>query len=376
MADRIRWGARALLLLVLVGSLSACGLPRPGPNKTEIFSSSVQREGNAFIVQVNDRVIKYTSVAPVLDFDSRFKRAGKIGADLIRPGDVLGLRIWENVTDGLLAGVGQNSTELQQVQVDQSGYIFVPYAGRIKAAGNTPEQLRQIITRKLDAQTPDPQVIVRRLAGDGASVSVLGGVGAPGVYPIEAATRTLSAMLAKAGGVKIEPDVAQIRVTRGKRTGTIWLNDLYDNPKADIALRPGDRIVVQQDRRAFTALGATGTQTRVPFTSQKLTAIDAIAQVGGLRSATADPTGVFVFRDEPAEIANALLGRSDLVGPQRFAYVLDLTQPNGLFLARDFLIRDGDTVYVTEAPYVQWNKTLSVLNSGLSTGSAVKNVSN
>ena len=64
------------------------------------------------------------------------------------------------------------------------------------------------------------------------------------------------------------------------------------------------------------------------------------------------------------------------MGPQRFAYVLDLTQPNGLFLARDFLIRDGDTVYVTEAPYVQWNKTLSVLNSGLSTGSAVKNVSN
>ncbi len=376
MADRIRRGARALLLLVLAGTLAACGLPRPGPNKTEIFSSSVQREGNAFIVQVNDRVIKYTSVAPVLDFDSRFKRAGRIGADLIRPGDVLGLRIWENVTDGLLAGVGQNSTELQQVQVDQSGYIFVPYAGRIKAAGNTPEQLRQIITKKLDAQTPDPQVLVRRLAGDGASVSVLGGVGAPGVYPIEAATRTLSAMLAKAGGVKIEPEVAQIRVTRGKRTGTIWLNDLYDNPKADIALRPGDRIVVQQDRRAFTALGATGTQTRVPFTTQKLSAIDAIAQVGGLRSATADPTGVFIFRDEPAEIANALLGRSDLVGPQRFAYVLDLTQPNGLFLARDFLIRDGDTVYVTEAPYVQWNKTLSVLNSGLSTGSAVKNVSN
>ncbi len=60
-----------------------------------------------------------------------------------------------------------------------------------------------------------------------------------------------------------------------------------------------------------------------------------------------------------------MLGRNDLRGDQRMVYVLDLTQPNGMFEARDFLIRDGDTVYVTEAPYVQWNKTLSALTGGL-----------
>ena len=48
--------------------------------------------------------------------------------------------------------------------------------------------------------------------------------------------------------------------------------------------------------------------------------------------------------------------------------MLDLTQPNGMFEARDFLIRDGDTVYVTEAPYVQWNKTLAALTGA--TGAA------
>lgn len=364
--------AGIFVLLVAVGS---CGLPRAGPNKREIFSSSVQRQGDAFIVTVNDRVIQYTSVAPVFEFDPKFTGAGKVGSDIIRPGDVLGLTIWENVSDGLLAGVGQNSSNLQEIQVDATGSIFVPYAGRIKAAGNTPDQLREIITKKLDAQTPDPQVLVRRLAGDGSAVSVMGGVAGQGVYPIEAATRTLSSMLAKAGGVTIEPEVAQIKVTRGSQTGTVWLADLYSNPKSDIALRPGDKIFVEQDRRSFTALGATGTQTRVPFTTQKLNAIEAIAQVGGLSSNLADPTGVFIFRDEPAEIANSVLGRNDLVGPQRFAYVLDLTEPNGMFAGRDFLIRDGDTVYVTEAPFVQWNKTLSVLNSGLATSSSVKTVS-
>ena len=374
MEIRIKSGARLVALFALVLIVSSCGLPRSGPNKREIFESSVQRKGNAFIVTVNDRVIKYTSVAPTLEFDRRFTSAGKINSDVIRPGDVLGVQVWENTSETLLGGKVANSTNLQQIQVDATGSIFIPYAGRIKAAGNTPDQLRQIITRKLDAQTPDPQVIVRRLPGKGSTVSVMGGVSAQGVYQIGPATRTLSAMLAKAGGVRIEPEVAQIKVTRHGRTGTIWLLDLYSNPKADIALRPGDRIFVQQDRRSFTALGATGQQTRIPFTTQKLTAIEAIAQVGGLNSNLADPTGVFVFRDEPAEIANAVLGRNDLKGPQRFAYVLDLTKPNGVFLARDFIIRDGDTVYVTEAPYVQWNKTLSVLNSGIATSANVKNV--
>lgn len=364
-----------MALFVLLVAVGSCGLPRAGPNKAEIFSSSVQRKGDAFIVTVNDRVIQYSSIVPVIDFDDKFKRAGKVGSDLIRPGDVLGLTIWENVSDGFLAGVGQNSTNLQELQVDATGSIFVPYGGRIKAAGNTPDQLREIITKKLDAQTPDPQVMVTRLAGDGSSVSVMGGVSVQGVYPIESATRPLTTMLAKAGGITIEPEVAQIKVTRGNRTGTAWLAELYSNPKADIALRPGDRIFVEQDRRSFTAMGATGTQTRIPFNSQKLSAIEAIAQVGGLNSNLADPTGVFIFRDEPAEIANALLGRTDLAGPQRFAYVLDLTEPNGMFVGRDFIIRDGDTVYVTEAPFVQWNKTLSVLNSGLATGSSVSNLS-
>jgi len=366
---------RLVALFVIVTLVASCGLPRSGPSKREIFSSSVQRQGDAFIITVNDRVVQYTSVAPIIDFSAKFKRAGKIGSDIIRPGDVLGLTIWENVSDGLLAGVGQNASSLQQIQVDATGSIFVPYAGRIKAAGNTPDQLRIIITKKLNAQTPDPQVVVQRLAGDGSSVSVMGGVGVQGVYPIQSATRTLTAMLAKAGGVTIEPEVAQIKITRGNQTGTAWLADLYSNPKSDIALRPGDKIFVQQDRRAFTALGATGTQRRVPFTSQKLSVIEAIAQVGGLNSNLADPTGVFIFRDEPAEIANGLLGRTDLKGSQRFAYVLDLTEPNGVFLGRDFMIRDGDTVYVTEAPFVQWNKTLGVLNSGLATGGSVKTVS-
>ncbi|MEM9575925.1 MAG: polysaccharide biosynthesis/export family protein [Pseudomonadota bacterium] len=357
--------ARPIAFLAAFAALSACGLPNVGPNKKQIFSGSVLEGGDAYVVEVNDRITRATAVVPALGFSDSFRNAGQVGSDTIQPGDVLGLTIWENVDDGLLAGQAQNATVLETVQVDGSGFIFVPYAGRIKAAGNAPEAVRRLITEKLQDQTPDPQVEVRREAGDGATVSLIGSVGGQGVYPIERPTRTLSTMLARAGGVTIEPDIAQITVIRGNQKGRIWFADLYNHPEIDIALRGGDRILVEEDTRSFTALGATGQQARVGFEKQDLSALEAIAQVGGLVSSTSDPTGVFIFRNESDAIANDVLGRSDLTGDQRMVYLLDLTEPNGMFEARDFIIRDGDTVYVTEAPLTQWNKTVGALVGSL-----------
>ena len=368
-----RW-ARPIVILAAVSLAASCGLPKVGPNKRQIFAGSVQKEGDAFIVSVNDRVARATAVVPALGFSSDFTSAGRLTSDIIRPGDVLGLTIWENVDDGLLAAETSNATALEEVQVDGAGYIFVPYAGRLRASGNTPEQLREEITKKLEDQTPDPQVQVRRLAGDGATVSLTGAVGGQGIYPIERPTRTLATMLAQAGGVTIQPEIAQVTVIRGKQQGKIWFQDLYDHPELDIALRGGDKILVEEDTRSFTALGATSAQARVPFESQDLSGLEAIAQVGGLISTASDPTGVFILRNEPAEIANQVLGRDDLIGAQRMVYVLNLTQPNGLFIARDFVIRDDDTLYVTEAPYTQWTKTISLLVTPLGSLSSAASI--
>ena len=366
-----RW-ARPIALLAAMAVVSSCGLPQVGPNKRQIFAGSVQKEGDAFVVAVNDRVTRATAVAPALGFSPGFINAGQLGSDTINPGDTLGLTIWENVDDGLLAAQGANATVLEEVQVDGSGFIFVPYAGRIKAAGNSPEAIRRIITNKLSEQTPDPQVQVRRLAGDGATVSLVGSVGAQGVYAIERPTRTLATMLARAGGVTITPQIAQVTVLRGNQRGKIWLEDLYSHPELDIALRGGDRILIEEDTRSFVALGATGAQQKVPFETKNLSALEGIAQVGGLNAGTADPTGVFVFRNEPEAVVAQVLGRNDLQGAQRMGYVLDLTKPNGMFMARDFVIRDGDTLYVTEAPFTQWSKVISSITGS---ASSVNNLS-
>lgn len=353
--------AKNTVRLALIGAVltvAACGLPRSGPNKKEILSGSIEKGGSTHVVLVNDHVNRAANFAPTYGFSNDFRSATTVGADTIRPGDVLGLSVWENVDDGLLASMGTSSTALEQLQVDSNGYIFVPYAGRIKASGNSPEELRALITAKLETQTPDPQVMVTRVAGDGATVSVMGKVVGQGVFPIERPTRTLSAMLARAGGVSIEPEVAVVTVKRGNSSGKVWLRDIYGHASNDIALRPGDVVLVEEDQRNFTALGAFGGQTKVPLGNEQVNAIEAIALVGGLSTMLADPKGVFVLREEPQSVARAVLRSNTIQGTQRVAYVLDLTKPDGLFLARDFAIRDGDTVYVTEAPFVQWQKSI------------------
>ncbi|WP_170504924.1 MULTISPECIES: polysaccharide biosynthesis/export family protein [Ruegeria] len=359
----IRW-IRGISLVTAIGLLAGCQLPKSGPNKSEILAGSTEKGGNAFVVEVDDRVAKATSAIPQYGFSSSFRSAQRLAADTVRPGDVLGLTVWENVDDGLLSGEISSSTILEQIQVDSDGFIFVPYAGRIRASGNTPEQLRQLITNELQEQTPDPQVEVRRVAGDGATVSLSGEIGAAGIYPIERPSRTLSGMLSQAGGVVVGSDIALVTLIRGNDRGTVWYDDLVRNPQLDVALRGGDRILVEADSRSYIALGATG-QSRVAFDTQDLSALEALAQVGGLQSLSSDPTGIFVLRKERQDIARNVMGRQDLQGDQRMIYLLNLTAPNGLFVARDFVIRDDDTIYVTEAPYAQWSKSISLIAGGL-----------
>lgn len=346
--------------------LAGCNsLPRPGPSAEEIVASSKRAGGDLNVVLVDGAIAQRSYVDPRFGFPQSLLTLPELRSDAINPGDTLSITVWENVTNGLLVGTGQKVANLQEIQVDQRGSIFVPYAGTITAAGKTPDQLREVITESLGRATPDPQVEVRRLAGDGATINLIGGVTGQGVYPIEPSTNTLASMLAQAGGVTVDPEVAIVTVRRRGESGSIFLQDLYENPAYDVALRAGDTIIVEQDKRAFTALGATGAQARVPFPSADISAIDALAAVGGLNGSLSDPTGVFVFRREKASVANRVTGRNDMAAGEPFAYVLDLTSPGGIFIAKDFQIRDDDTIYITEAPFVAWTRVLEATSQSL-----------
>lgn len=63
---------RAVTLVAVLASLTACGLPRSGPNKREVFAGSILNEGDAFVVTVNDRVNAASALNNELGFSSVF----------------------------------------------------------------------------------------------------------------------------------------------------------------------------------------------------------------------------------------------------------------------------------------------------------------
>lgn len=348
------------LALAVTAVLAGCGLPRPGPTQRELLASDVNAGGDVHVLAVDDDVARKTRVSMAYGFSREFLDAGNISVERIHSGDVLSITIWENIENGLFSSLGVKVTTLPEKTVDERGNIFVPYAGTLKVSGMTPEEVRRKLTEALSGQTPDPQIEVRRIAGAAASVYIIGGTGGQGIYPIRAETRRLTQMLASAAGLVVDPNLTKVTVQRGRTEGSVWMHDLVENPEIDIALKPGDRIVIQNDDRYFISMGTTR-QRKVNLEGEDPNAVQALAMIGGLDGNTSNPRGIFVLRNEPPEVANRVLGRTDITEPQRFAYVLDITKPSALFIAQDFYIRDGDLLYVTEAPYVAWRTILSAL---------------
>ncbi len=90
--------------------------------------------------------------------------------------------------------------ELSRVMpVRPDGFIALPLAGDIEAAGKTPGELRDELTRKLAPYVRDASVAVLVREINGPRFSVLGEVAKSGTYPLRGATSVTQA-LATAGG--------------------------------------------------------------------------------------------------------------------------------------------------------------------------------
>lgn len=354
--------SRAIAGISLLGLLAGCELPRSGPYYEELAEGE-QVEGYGFhVLPVTPEISRVTRVDERLGFSISFIQARAEPVNTLAKGDVLSITVWENIDEGLLNPQGIGATPLPNSKIDEQGMIFVPYIGLIKASGRTLNQLRTSIQRKLAEKTLNPQVDLIPIESNGRLVSVQGTVNAPGIYPIESPTTHILPMMARAGGVSLDPEIVRLKLRRGRIQGEIWLSDLYDEPRNDVHLKSGDAIIAERDRRIFTALGALNQSATVQFPTREVSVIRALGSVGGLRDDTADPTGIFLFREEPVEISQRLFPDRTITEPQRVAYIIDLTEPSGLFLARDFMMRDRDTIYVTTAPFVRWLKILQAIS--------------
>jgi len=279
---------------------------------------------------------------------------------MIRAGDMLNVVIWDSAENSLLMGPGQRSASLANMRVSDGGAIFLPYVGAVRVADRTPDAARQLLQRQLESVVPGAQVQLSMAEGRENSIDLISGVRAPGNIKMPDQDFSVLAAISSAGGVNEALTNPQVKLVRGHKTYSTSISNLFEDPKLDTRLVGGDKLIVEADPRYFLSLGAAGKESQFGFNRDKVSALDALAIIGGVNDSRANPKGVLVLREYPASALDA--GQR---GPrqQRVVFTIDLTTSDGLFSARNFFVHSGDLVLATESPLSSVNVVVGLVGS-------------
>ncbi len=295
------------------------------------------------------------------------------GGLVIGQGDGLEVLIWESPPAALFAASAADprvlatagAFTLPEQIVDAEGYVSVPFAGRIRAAGETPQSVAAEVVRRLKGRANKPEVLVRQTRNVSATVTVVGEVTQSVRMPLTAGRERLLDALAAASGVRQPVHKTTVQITRGNQFHTLPLDTVIRDPRQNVPLRSGDVVTALFQTGSFTALGATGRQEEISFEAQGISLAQGLARAGGLLDSRASPQGVFIFRFERKDALD--WPRSPVAvtpeGMVPVVYRLDMRDPSSFFAMRSFAINDRDIVYVSNAPAAELQKFLNMVFS-------------
>jgi len=361
---------QAVFALFCAVALGACSLPRGIGMTNEIIGHDQNEKADApfEVVRVERDNVKALGSWPATGWSGKYHwLAASRGsnAPLISTGDRVNLQIWDNSENSLLTDQAQKVASIRQASVAPDGTIFVPYAGDIFIRGMSPSSARRKVEAALQPFIASAQVQLTYEPGQESSVDLVSGVSKPGSYPLLDRNSTILSIIAQGGGVSPGLQNPLVRLMRNGKTYEIRADKLFSDASYNTVVRGGDKVVVQEDQRYFTAFGASGTENLIHFKQEKITALEAMSLIGGLDDTRANPKGVLVLREYGAKQV-----RTDGSGPSQrdVAFVFDVTSGEGLFAARKFQINPEDTVIVTESPVVSVRTVFGLLNTLLVTG--------
>lgn len=361
---------------LLVGALALGGCA--GPRGSALSSEILRAEGDATaafaVVPVTRDNVAQLQGWPVTGGARGYNWIAANGgpsSPVIRAGDQISLVIWDSQENSLLAAHSEKAVKMTDLVVSSTGTIFVPYLDEVVINGQTPDQARRQIQEALTPIVPSAQVQLAVVAGRQNSVDLVSGVSKPGSYPLPDRNYAILSLLALGGGIKSDMRNPVVRLMRDGKRYDIPAEQLLADPARNVTLHGGDQVLVEEDKRYFTALGATGTQSLIYFTKQEITAIETLSMIGGLAPTRADPKGVLVLREYPAQAV-----RADGSGPSReqMVFTFDLTTAEGLFAARAFKVNPKDTVLVTEAPLIGTRNVLSLIGAMLGVANSASKI--
>ena len=373
----------------LVGvALAGCEyLPTAGPTAGEVVDQGIQDNQTRYdVVDVNSRVVATLLAQPAESFQRRFGKNGKPPAPKIGIGDTISVSIWEAAGGGLFGAsptdhvtAGSRSVTIPEQVVARDGAITVPFAGRVPVAGRSLVEVQHMIEQRLAEKAIEPQVIVTIAKSVTNAATVSGEVVNGARVPLSVNGDHLLDVIALAGGAKSAVYDTFVRLSRNGVTATIPMERLVSDPAENIYAQPGDVLTLVRVPQTFSVLGATGQNTQLTFSAERITLVEALAKAGGLQDLRSDPAGVFLFRFEPQAVVAALNAPQLSTGPDKSSpvvYRLDMSDANTYFLAQRFPVEDKDIIYVANAKLNELQKFFTLLNTltgPVITGIVVKN---
>jgi polysaccharide biosynthesis/export protein len=376
--SRAKMGVRCTaLLLAMAPILAACsGIPRAGPGARSILGANTDIAGFT-LIDMNAQNVGYYRVQQV-GHSSGTGGTATAAQVILEPGDVINVMIAESKEGGLFAPLATGGTPFPKVRIDQRGTISLPYAGRVRVGGLEPQQAEQRIRARLASVAFEPQVYVELLADPGSSVLVTGLVRAPGRFSTLEGPMTIIDAINRAGGTERLPHQVDVVIRRGKQVTRIPLQAVYNGQNGQ--LRRGDELVLEANLKVFNALGAVTSKGQVEFSKPNPTLIDSLSQVGGLDNLVSQNTGVFVFRlHEP----HAWRDDHGEWHPDQTIFRFDMSRPEMFFIAGVFGMQPNDTLYVTNAPSIEWQRAIQPIAiavataaSGVSSAASLNNTLN
>lgn len=389
-----RWTFRktvGVLASVSVICLASCDyLPGVGPSAGDVVTAAKPSASGATrfaLVDLDPNVVTRMETWTAASMQGTFGQQKAVTHQVIGVGDYVQVVIWEAAPGGLFsapatqlaAGAGSRSATIpEQVVGARDGSITVPYAGRVPVVGQTPQQVEQAIVAALQGKAIEPQALVTVTKNVSNTVTVVGEVTGGARVPLTTKGDRILDVVATAGGTRAPSHETFVTLVRKDLIVRIPMQAILSNPAENVFVLPGDVINVAREPQTFTAAGATGQNSVIPFDAIGITLDQAIARAGGLSDFRADPAGVFVIRYERAADYDQLgLQRPDS-GPLPqvpVIYRLNMRDPNGFFLARRFHVRNKDILYVSNAPAMEIQKVISVLLPFLGVGATAATVS-
>jgi polysaccharide export outer membrane protein len=286
------------------------------------------------------------------------------GSYVLGPGDEIS--VW---------ALGAEELSAHPIRLDPSGFIDLPIAGRIHAAGLTAEQLKSELSRRLASELRYPdRVTVTVTDYHSQPVSVMGAVNKPGVYQMQG-PKTLLEVLSLAEGAK--PDAGTtVRVTRRSdeeplpllsarkgvsgevSTAEVSLQEVLEgnSAAANLMIRPHDVVTVSQAQTVYVMGDVRKQGGFAVGAKERISLLQAVTLSEGLKP-TASPGNARILRSTgdgperrqiPVNLKDVMAGKAtdSFLQPEDILFIPDSKTKNVAIRAAEAALAVGSGIAI------------------------------